>query len=104
MINQLIHSPLMAVIGSTPVWVYWVMFLAIVAVSGLVHGFVGVGFPMVATPAFALILGFREAVVSLVIPTLLVTVCIVLANRHVLSLREQIRTPWSNRVAQLLWS
>ena len=94
MINQLIHTQLLSVIGSTPAWVFWALFLAIVAISGLVHGFVGVGFPMVATPAFALILGFREAVVSFVIPTLQVTVCIVLANRHVLSLREQIRSEW----------
>lgn len=94
MINQLVHTPLFSAIGATPVWVLWTFFLAIVLVSGLVHGFVGVGFPMVATPIFALVLGFREAVVSLVIPTVLVTVGIVWANRNVMTLRDQIRSEW----------
>ena len=94
MINQLVHSPLFAVIGATPAWVLWALFLVIVLISGLVHGFVGVGFPMVATPAFALVLGFREAVISLVLPTIVVTVGIVWANRNAVTLRDQIRSEW----------
>ena len=48
--------------------------LLAVAVAGLVHGTLGVGFPMVATPIIALTTDVRSAILLTLVPTLTVNV------------------------------
>lgn len=72
----------------------WTAMLAIAALSGLVHGFVGVGFPLLATPLFALMFGFQLAVVLLVLPTLAMTLCTLYAFHGSVRLREVLRVYW----------
>jgi uncharacterized membrane protein YfcA len=56
----------------SPSLVAWVLFTIVVA--SLIHGALGFGFPFVATPLMAMATDMRTAVVTLVIPTLAVTV------------------------------
>ena len=46
----------------------------IVAFAALVHGTIGIGFPMVATPLLALISDVRTAILLLVLPTVVINV------------------------------
>lgn len=80
-------------ISGFPLW-QWLFMMGIAAVAGLTHGFVGIGFPLLATPLFGLMFGFRNAVAMLVLPTLVITVCIVLAYRGQADLRTQLRRFW----------
>jgi uncharacterized membrane protein YfcA len=48
--------------------------LAAMLIAGLVHGMLGVGFPMVATPIIALATDVRTAILLTLIPTLVVNV------------------------------
>jgi len=57
----------------------WGLMLAIALASGFVHGFVGIGFPLIATPLFALLFSFQRAVPMLVLPTLVLVACTFLA-------------------------
>lgn len=72
----------------------WSLMLAIGLFSGLVHGFVGIGFPLVATPLFSLLFGFQQAVPLLVLPTLLMVVCTMTAFGRALPPREALRLYW----------
>ena len=45
----------------------WTAMLVIGMGAGLIHGFVGIGFPLIATPLFALLFGFQRAVPILVL-------------------------------------
>jgi len=55
---------------------HWVLLTGIVLIGGMVHGALGIGFPMVATPLIALFTDVRSAMVMLLLPTL----CINIAN------------------------
>ncbi len=72
----------------------WSLMLAIGLFSGLVHGFVGIGFPLVATPLFSLLFGFRQAIPLLVLPTLLMVVCTMTAFGRSLPPRDALRLYW----------
>ena len=72
----------------------WAAMVAIAAAAGLMHGFVGIGFPLLATPLFGLLFGWRVAVALLVLPTLGVTCGALWALRGQAELRAMLRTHW----------
>jgi uncharacterized membrane protein YfcA len=72
----------------------WAAMLAIAAASGLMHGFVGIGFPLLATPLFGLLFGWRLAVTLLVMPTWLVTLSALWGFRGQADLRAALRRHW----------
>lgn len=73
---------------------HWTLMLAIAAASGVMLGFVGVGFPIVATPLFGLLFGWRSAVTLLVLPTWLVTLCTLWTFHGQADLRVALRRYW----------
>lgn len=54
------------------------LLLVVVLFSGLVHGTLGLGFPMVATPCFALMMDMRSAILLTLLPTMAVNVASIL--------------------------
>lgn len=72
----------------------WTLMLVIGLVSGLIHGFVGIGFPLIATPLFALMFSFQRAVPMLVPPTLLLVVCTFIAFGRAIPPREALARYW----------
>ncbi len=64
---------------------------AIIFFSALVHGLLGMGFPMLATPLLALIGDVRTAIVMLLLPTLAINVVNVIRGGH---WRESIGRFW----------
>ena len=72
----------------------WLLMLAIALASGFVHGFVGIGFPLIATPLFALMFSFQRAVPMLVLPTLVLVACTFVAFGKAISPREAFRRYW----------
>ncbi len=50
------------------------LFAAIIALAGFVHGTLGLGFPLVATPLLALIVDVRSAILITLLPTVAVNV------------------------------
>ncbi|MFN9774046.1 MAG: hypothetical protein ACK54X_15670 [Burkholderiales bacterium] len=57
----------------------WAAMVAIAIAAGFIHGFIGVGFPLLATPLFGLLFGWKAAVALLVLPTWLVTLATIVA-------------------------
>jgi uncharacterized membrane protein YfcA len=78
--------------GFTPA--QWSAMLAIVVAAGLMHGFVGIGFPLLATPLFGLMFGWKSAVALLVLPTWLVTLGPLVAFRGQGDPRAAARDYW----------
>lgn len=65
-----------------------------VAGAGLVHGTLGLGFPIVATPLVALVTGIKPAIVLVVPPTLAVVIASIVAGGSVVqTLRDWWRMP-----------
>lgn len=65
-----------------------------VAIAGLVHGMLGLGFPLVATPLIALVIGIKPAIVLILLPTLTVVVVSIVSGGAVLeTLRQWWRMP-----------
>ncbi|MDH3280789.1 MAG: sulfite exporter TauE/SafE family protein [Gammaproteobacteria bacterium] len=58
------------------------LFTAIIFASGLVHGTLGLGFPVVATPLLALFLDVRTAILITLLPTATVNIASVLRGGH----------------------
>ena len=54
----------------------WALLVVVIVFAGLVHGTLGIGFPIVATPLIAMITDVRSAMVMLLLPTL----CINMVN------------------------
>jgi uncharacterized protein len=73
---------------------HWTLMLAIALLSGLVHGFVGIGFPLIATPLFALMFSFQRAVPMLVLPTLVLVACTFVAFGKAISPRAAFHRYW----------
>lgn len=69
----------------------WTAMLALAALGGLMHGFVGIGLPLLATPLLALIIGFQNAVIVLVAPSMAVIACTFLTYRGTLALGDSLR-------------
>jgi uncharacterized membrane protein YfcA len=64
------------------------------AAAGLVHGTLGLGFPLVATPLVALITGIKTAVILVAPPTLIVVIAAIVSGGPLWpSLREWWRMP-----------
>ena len=51
---------------------FLIIFSIIVFISSLVHGTIGFGFPMIATPLLAMVTDMKTAIICIVIPTLLI--------------------------------
>lgn len=67
---------------------------AAIAFAGLVHGTLGLGFPLVATPLVSLVTGIKTAVILVVPPTLAVIVAAIVAGGPFLAtVREWWRMP-----------
>lgn len=73
---------------------HWMLTVGIVLIAGLVNGFIGIGFPLFATPLFSLIFGFKTAVALLVMPTVVVTLFTLWAFRGQADMRSALRTYW----------
>ncbi|MDH3638823.1 MAG: sulfite exporter TauE/SafE family protein [Gammaproteobacteria bacterium] len=58
------------------------LFTVIIFASGLVHGTMGLGFPVIATPLLALVLDVRSAILVTLLPTAVVNVASVLRGGH----------------------
>jgi uncharacterized protein len=66
-----------------------------IAFAGLVHGTLGLGFPLVATPLIALVTGIKTAVILVVPPTLAVVIAAIVAGGpFVATVREWWRMPF----------
>ena len=55
-----------------------VFFTAIILFAGLVHGTLGLGFPLMATPLLALFVDVRSAILITLLPTVVVNVASIL--------------------------
>lgn len=65
-----------------------------VACAGFVHGMLGLGFPLVATPLIALVIGIKPAIVLILLPTLTVVVVAIVAGGGIrATLRDWWRMP-----------
>lgn len=74
--------------------IQWTAMLALAALGGLMHGFVGIGLPLLATPLLALIIGFQNAVIALVAPSMAVIACTFYTYRGDLALGDSLRRFW----------
>ena len=72
----------------------WAAMLAIALAAGLTHGFIGIGFPLLATPLFGVLFGWKTAITLLVLPTWIVTLATVFAYRGHVDLRGALRAYW----------
>ncbi len=52
--------------------VLWI--IAVIALAGLVHGALGLGFPIVATPLLALVMDMRSAIIIVLLPCIAVVI------------------------------
>jgi uncharacterized protein len=67
---------------------------AAIAFAGLVHGTLGLGFPLVATPLISLVTGIKTAIILVVPPTLAVVIAAIVAGGpFVATVREWWRMP-----------
>lgn len=57
---------------------FWLAAAAIFLVAGLVHGLLGLGFPMLATPLLAIMVDIRSAVLVTLLPTIAVNLLSIL--------------------------
>ncbi len=55
--------------------------VSIILVSGLVHGTLGLGFPMVATPLLATMMDIRSAILITLLPTMAVNIASILSSK-----------------------
>lgn len=53
---------------------FFIIFSLILFISSLVHGSIGFGFPMIATPLLAMVTDMKTAIICIAIPTLLINV------------------------------
>ena len=64
------------------------------ALGGLVHGTLGIGFPLIATPLIALVVGIKTAVIIVAPPSLVVVIAAIVLGGPVLpTVREWWRMP-----------
>jgi len=64
------------------------------ALAGLVHGTLGLGFPLIATPLIAMATGIKTAIVIVIVPTLVIVIAAILAGGPFLqTLRDWWRMP-----------
>ena len=58
------------------------LYTIIIGFAALVHGAIGIGFPLIATPLLALVTDVRSAILMLVIPTLMINIGNILKGGH----------------------
>jgi len=58
----------------------FVIVILAIALGGIVHGTLGIGFPLVATPIIALVTDVRTAIIILLIPTMAVNITSILSG------------------------
>ena len=56
---------------------FLIIFSLIIFISSLVHGSIGFGFPMIATPLLAIVTDMKTAILYIAIPTLLINLLLV---------------------------
>ncbi len=66
-------------------WQTIIVVLSIMLFAGLVHGTLGLGFPMVATPMLAVFFDVRSAILITLLPTIAVNLASLWNSRHSLS-------------------
>lgn len=76
-------------------------FTVIILFAGLVHGAIGIGFPMIATPLLALLTDVRTAILLLVLPTVLINVANILKGGR---WRQSIAVYWPLAVYGMIGS
>ena len=86
----------LAIIQAAAHWsaLQWSAMLALAALGGLMHGFIGIGLPLLATPLLALIIGFQNAVIVLVAPSMAVIACTFFTYRGALAPGDSLRRFW----------
>ena len=65
----------------SPVIVLWI--IAVIALAGLVHGALGLGFPIVATPLLALVMDMRSAIILVLLPCIAVLIASIIKGHGV---------------------
>jgi uncharacterized membrane protein YfcA len=65
--------------------------LAVLLAAAFLHGALGFGFPLVATPLLALVMDLRAAILLLLIPTIAINLASIAGERH---RREALRLFW----------
>lgn len=84
-------------------WPLLMLVLAIMMFSGLVHGTLGLGFPMVATPMLAVFLDVRTAILITLLPTVAVNIVSIWHSRDELqSVRQFVPLYWFVLLGSLL--
>lgn len=63
--------------------------IAVVLLSGLIHGTLGLGFPLVATPILATMMDVRSAILVTLLPTMAVNIASIVNSRSSLSATRQ---------------
>ena len=76
-------------------------FLVVMAIAALVHGTLGLGFPMVATPLLALATDIRQAVLLTLLPTIVVNIASILRGGE---WRQSVFLYWPMAVYAMLGS
>lgn len=71
----------MDIIGETTIVVF-LFFAAILFMAGLVHGTLGLGFPLVATPLLALFVDVRSAILITLLPTVTINIASIIQGGH----------------------
>lgn len=59
----------------------WLAVVGIVLLSGWLHGALGLGFPLLATPALAVMMDVRSAILVTLLPTMAVNIASIAGNR-----------------------
>lgn len=57
-----------------------IILILAITIGGIVHGTLGIGFPLVATPIIALVTDVRTAIIILLIPTMVVNITSILSG------------------------
>ena len=84
-------------------WPQLIMVLFIMLFAGLVHGTLGLGFPMVATPMLAVIFDVRTAILITLLPTIAVNLASIWNSRDSLeNIRRFLPLTWFVFVGSLL--
>ncbi len=65
--------------------------LAVLLLAAFIHGALGFGFPLVATPLLALMMDLRVAILLMLIPTICINIVSIIGERH---RREALRLFW----------
>jgi uncharacterized membrane protein YfcA len=82
-------GPAIALSGFSAPVLAWIAFVMLV--GGFAHGMIGFGFPIIATPLLTLVLPMKQAILVLLVPTLVMTLLNALRGGR---LRESIGRYW----------